>query len=187
MLISVLCNKIMILTAIQRKTQSSFFHFAFVSSVTGVLFSPLSLSPRMSLCAPWRYSAPSDGLGSGAPVVRFIDGTQMQLTNKIKLCVSAEPARKNTSCSCEERNHTGWVYMSPQESLQLTAGVFFLTFAHSTEVLCSNHSFSLSLHISISISIEIDMYMGLFDQKKAQADNATWSICNCVLVQLTLD
>lgn len=31
----------MILTAIQRKTQSSFFHFAFVSSVTGVLF-PLS-------------------------------------------------------------------------------------------------------------------------------------------------
>lgn len=69
--------------------------------------------------------------------------------------------------------------MNPQESLQLTAGVSFLAFAHSTEVLCSNHSFSLSLHISKSISlyIEIDLYMGLFDQKKAQADNATvcWS------------
>lgn len=124
-------------------------------------FFPPSLShtPRISLCAPWRYSAPSDCLGSGAPVVCFIDGTQMQLTNKIKLCVSAEPARKNTSCSCEERNHTGWVYMSPQESLQLTAGVFFLTFAHSTEVLCSNHSFSLSLHISKSISISRDRYV----------------------------
>lgn len=112
-------------------------------------------------------------------MVRFIDGTQMQLTNKIKLCVSAEPARKNTSCSCEERNHTGWVYMSPQESLQLTAGVFFLTFAHSTEVLCSNHSFSLSLHISISISIEIDMYMGLFDQKKSTSRQ-----CNVEHMQL---
>lgn len=51
LLISVLCNKIMILTALQRKTQSSFLHFAFASSVTGVLFSPPSLSSDKSVCS----------------------------------------------------------------------------------------------------------------------------------------
>lgn len=45
------------------------------------------------LCALQRGSVPSDALGSGTIVVRFIDDTELQLTNKIKLHVSVFPSR----------------------------------------------------------------------------------------------
>lgn len=100
------------------------------------------------------FSAPSHCLGSANPVVRFIDHTRQQLTNRINLWLFVRLRRARAGSHAQTYTHWSRAHTQTHTRKERDPQVyfFFFSFLRHTEEMCCSLTVTLPCH-SINLVI----------------------------------